>query len=123
MTIQELYTKIGGDYNQAVKVMRSDKLIDRYIRKLKNSNLDEMLAAAAESMDSTALFESAHGMKGVCANLGLMELAHEAETITEEFRIGNPRKMTDDEIKAKLQSIVERYRKTVEGIAQYEAEA
>ena len=30
MTIRELYAKIGGNYDQAVRVMQMDKLIDRY---------------------------------------------------------------------------------------------
>ena len=34
MTLQELYDTIGGDYEQAVRVLRMDKLIDKHIRKL-----------------------------------------------------------------------------------------
>ena len=32
MTIQELYGKIGGDYEQALRVLRMDKLLDKHIR-------------------------------------------------------------------------------------------
>ena len=120
MTIQELYSAIGGNYDQAVRVMKSDRLIDKYIRKLKNSNVGEALATAGESMDATALFESAHAMKGVCANLGLDALAGAADEITEEFRPGNPRKLSDDDVRAKLRDIAEKYRATAEGIRRYE---
>lgn len=48
MTIQELYTLIGGDYAQATKIMRRDRLVDRYIRKLGSSGVGESLAAAGE---------------------------------------------------------------------------
>ena len=121
MTIQELYATMGGDYDQAVRVMKMDKLIDRYVRKLKNSNVGEMLAEAGESMDAVKLFESAHAMKGVCANLGLDALASAADEITEEFRAGNPRTLSDDAVREKVASILQRYRDTVEGIAEYEA--
>ena len=67
MTIRELYDAIGGNYDQAIRVMKSDRLIDKYIRKLKSSNVGEMLEKAGQSMDATALFESAHAMKGVWA--------------------------------------------------------
>ena len=122
MTIQELYASIGGNYDQAVKVMRSDRLIGKYVLKFKDSHVGEMLAQAAETMDATKLFESAHAMKGVCANLGFDALASAANEITEEFRPGTPRRMTDDEVRAKLEAIAERYRITAEGIRRFEAQ-
>ena len=120
MTLQELYSRIGGNYEQAVKIMKSDRLIDKYVRKLKDSQVGQMLAEAAETMDAARLFESAHAMKGVCSNLGLSSLAAAAEEITEEFRAGSPRKLTDDQVKAKLAASAEQYRLTMEGIRQYE---
>lgn len=123
MTIQELYERIDGDYEQAQRVMKMDKMIDRYVRKLKNSGVGEMLEAAASNMDGKALFDSAHSMKGVCSNLGLVKLAAEAEVITEEFRTGNTRKMSDEEVKAQVEKTLSMYRKTVEEIENYEASA
>ena len=120
MTIQELYAKIGGNYDQAVRIMKSERLIDKYVRKLKSSGVGEKLAEAGESMDAGKLFESAHAMKGVCSNLGLDGLAGAADEITEEFRPDNPRKLSDEAVKEKLRDIAERYRAAVEGIRQYE---
>ena len=121
MTIQELYAKIGGSYDQAVRVMSKDKLIDKYIRKFKNSNVGEKLAEAGETMDAVKLFESAHAMKGVCSNLGLDALAKATDEITEEFRAGNPRTLSDDQVREKVSAILQRYRQTVQCIAEYEA--
>ena len=120
MTIRELYDVIGGNYDQAVRVMKSERLIDKYVRKLKNSHLDEMLAEAGAAMDAGRLFESAHAMKGVCSNLGLDELAKAADEITEEFRQGNARKLSDDAVRLKLSDIAEKYRVAVKGIEKYE---
>ena len=120
MTIRELYEKIGGNYDQAVRVMKSERLIDKYVRKLKDSGVDVMLAEAGQTMDAVKLFESAHAMKGVCANLGLDELAKAADEITEEFRAGNPRKLSDDAVRERLAAIAERFRVTSEGIREYE---
>ena len=119
MTIQELYAKIGGNYEQAVKVMRMDKLIDRYVRKFPASGTCEKLVEAGQSMDPVGLFESAHALKGVCANLGLTEIAAAAGEITEEFRPGAVRKMTDDEVKRKIAEIDVLYQNTVKGIQEY----
>ncbi len=121
MTLEELYSKMGGNFAHAKQIMKMDKLIDKYIRRLKDSNFDERMAEAAETMDSTGLFESAHAMKGVCANLGLDELADAAEEITEEFRPGNARKLTDEEAGAKVAAALEKYRYSLACIEEYES--
>ena len=121
MTIQQLYDRIGGNYEHAVRIMKKDKLIDKYVRKLKDSNVGDALAQAGETMDAVKLFESAHAMKGVCANLGLDALASAADEITEDFRAGNPRTLSDEAVREKVAGILQRYRDTVEGIAEYEA--
>lgn len=123
MTIQELYSNIGGNYDQAVRIMKSDRLIGKYVLKFEASRVGETLAEAGETMDPVRLFESAHAMKGVCANLGLDELARAAGEITEEFRAGSPRKLSDEEVRERLDAIAARYRKTAEGIRSYAAQA
>ena len=121
MTLQELYQNIGGDYEQALRVLRMDKLVDKHIRKLTKNGVVDSLLAAGETMDETQLFETAHAVKGVCANLGLTKLSDAASEITEEYRPGSVRKLTDEQVGEKLGALAELYRQTSEGIAQYEA--
>ena len=78
MTLEALYQAIDGDYNQALKVLRVEKLLDKHIKKLPQNKVFASLRAAGESMDAEQLFESAHAMKGVCANLGLVKLSNAA---------------------------------------------
>ncbi len=120
MTIKELYEKIGGNYEQAVRVMKSDRLIDKYVRKLTASQVAESLAEAGKTMDPVKLFESAHAMKGVCSNLGLESLASAVNEITEEFRPGNARRLSDADVRARLDAIARQYEITAEGIRDYE---
>ena len=120
MTLQELYAQINGDYDHAIRVLRVDKLIDKHIRKLpKNGVVDELLQAGQEK-DPGKMFETAHAMKGLCANLGLLKLSDLASDIAEEYRPGNSRTLSDEEVDAKLQEIASLYAKTVEAIHQYE---
>lgn len=119
MTLQELYAEMGGNYEQAVKIMRAERLIDRYVRKLQSSGVFETLFAAGEEMDPTMLYESAHALKGVCANLGLVELSQAASDVCEEFRPGNERQYTDDEVRAMIASIQDDYDVVLEKINQY----
>ena len=120
MTLEELYEQIGGNYAHAVQIMRKEKMINKYLLKLTGSGVYESLMEAGGSMDPTALFESTHAMKGVCGNLGLDELSEAASQITEEFRPGSTRTLTDEEVKQKLAYVDELYKKTAEGIRQYE---
>ena len=120
MTLQELYQNIDGDYDQALKVLRMDKLLDKHIRKLTKNGIVEQLIEAGETMDPARLFETAHAVKGVCANLGLTRLSTAVSEIAEEFRPGNPRRFSDEEVKAKLAAIAALYAKTAEGIRAYE---
>ncbi len=120
MTIAELYEQIGGNYEHAVQIMKKDKMINKYLLKLGSSGVGESLMAAAETMDPTQLFESAHAMKGVCGNLGLDELSAAASEITEEFRPGGQRSYSDEEVKTMIARVNELYQKTIDGIKQYE---
>lgn len=120
MTLQELYQNIGGDYNQALRVLHVEKLLDKHIRKFPKNGVMESLLTAGKDMDATALFETAHAVKGVTANLGLVGMSNLASEITEEFRPGAARSLTDEEIRERLDKLEALYRKTIEGIKQYE---
>ena len=122
MTLQELYAQIGGDYEQVIRVLRVDKLIDKHIRKFANNGVIDNLLEAGKTMDPTALFEAAHAAKGVCGNLGLTNLADAASEIAEEFRPGHERKLTDDEVKERLDGIAVMYEAVAAGIADYTGE-
>jgi len=122
MTLQELYAGIGGDYEQALRVLRADRLVDKHIRKLAKNGVIEALMAAGETMDPAGLFETAHAAKGNCGNLGLTRLAALASEIAEGFRPGRPRTMTDEEAAGKLREIAALYARTKETIDRYDAE-
>ena len=123
MTVEELYEQIGGNYAHAQQILRKDKMISKYLLKLRESGVFEGLMEAGETLEPAAMFEKAHAMKGVCANLGLDELADLVGVVTEGYRPGGTRAMTDEDVKATLARIEELYGKTVEGIRAYEASA
>ena len=57
MTLKELYEKIDGNYEQAVNVLRVEKLIDKHVRRICESEVVTKLINAREDLDPTALFE------------------------------------------------------------------
>ena len=119
MTLRELYANIEGDYDQALRVLRVEKLMDKHIRKMAQNGVAERLLAAGKIMDATELFESAHAMKGACGNLGLVKLSELASQISEEFRPGSPRTLTDAQVADLVSQLEALYQKTVNGIRQY----
>jgi len=121
MTLQELYSNIDGDYTQATKVLRVDKLINKHISRLPDNKVVDSVIEAGKTMDANALFETSHAMKGVCANLGLVRLAELASEISEEFRPGNPRTHSDAQVAEIIDRIKELYGKTVDEIQKYKA--
>ena len=120
MTLRELYGTIDGDYEQVMRVLRIEKLVDKHIRRFTKNGVVERLIEAGKKKNPEEIFESAHAMKGVCGNLGLKDLCGIASELSEEFRPGNPRRMTDDEVDQLLEKVSEKYEKALEGIRRYE---
>ena len=123
MTLKELYAEIDGDYEQAMKVLRIEKLLDKHIRHLPTNSIFAELQDAGAAMDGARLFESAHAVKGVCSNLGLVKLAALASDICDDFRPGCDRKFTDAQIAQKVKEADALYKKAVNGIQEYEKAA
>lgn len=123
MTLQHLYQEIGGNYDQAIRILRMEKLLNKHIRKLSSNGAVPALLAAGKTLDGQQMFEAAHALKGVSGNLGLTRLFELSSEISEEFRPGRERKLSNDEVGAKLAEIEELYKKTVEAIERYEAES
>ena len=121
MTVKELYERIDGDYEAAIKIMMMDTMVARFIVKVPDDPTYGRLMAAAETMDPAGLFEAAHTLKGVAANFGLTKLSTMASGITEEFRPGKERTMSDEEVKEKLEALRKLYEQTVEGIRAFTA--
>jgi HPt (histidine-containing phosphotransfer) domain-containing protein len=119
MTPKELYDRIGGDYEAAKRTMMTDAMISRFIVKLIDDKSYSRLMAAAETMDSVGLFEASHAMKGVYANLGLTNLSAAASELTEEFRAGTERTLSDEAVKEKIDAITAMYEEAVEGVKQF----
>ena len=120
MTVQELYDSIGASYDSAKRILQMDKLIGKFVLKFLDDKSCEKLMSGWEAKDATAVFEGAHALKGVRANLGLNHLSEQASAIAEEFRPGNARKLSDAEIGEKLHNIEDMYNRIKEGIRQYE---
>ena len=96
-----------------------EKLVDKHIRRFVDNDVVDGLLAAGSSMDPTDLFDAAHAVKGVAANLGLTKLSDVASEITEDFRPGNERKLSDEDVKQRIETIRELHEQIVYKIRKY----
>ena len=119
MTVKELYDAIGGTYDSALKTLMTDALIQRFILKIPDDPSCPALLQAAETMEPKAMFETAHAMKGVYANLGLTSFSEAASVITEEFRPGSQRTMSDEEVHDRIEEIRRMYDNAIEKIGEF----
>lgn len=88
MTIQECYSRMQGDYADALKRLMRDQLIERFVLNFpKDGCMQQLRDATAAGIQNDA-FRAAHTLKGVAANLSLTKLAKSASDLTEQLRDG-----------------------------------
>ena len=122
MTVQELYERIGGNYESAKRILPMDKLIAKFAVKFLDDGSAPALFAAWDAKDAAGAFEGAHAMKGVCGNLGLDAMSEAASAICEELRPGAARTMDDAELARRVGALKADYDRVIEGVRAFAAE-
>lgn len=97
MTLQEIAPKLGMNLEKTLALfMDKEDMYKKYLRKYP-ANADKLLAElkeAVDSMDYKGIEASAHGLKGVSANLGLNDIADISADLVADVR----REACDDEL-------------------------
>ena len=89
MTEREFYTRIGGDYDEALKRMMNDALIKRFVLKFKDDKCYSELKKALDEENWDNAFSAAHTMKGVVLNLSFKRLSEKLISLTDALREQN----------------------------------
>lgn len=90
MTLDEMYKKLGGDYNEVRLRIPSEALIRRFAVKFLTDTTFQDLTSAVEAKDWEKAFRAAHTMKGVALNLGFGALCRTSSELTEALRSREP---------------------------------
>ncbi len=96
MTIRELYEKIGGDYEDVTKRLPKEELIGKFIRMYNTGAEIDSLVTAYRNKEYANVFEIAHNLKGMSANLSLNRMNQTMVEICEAVRHGAPAKDITD---------------------------
>ena len=116
MTVEELYNRIGGDYEEAIGRMRSEALVKRFAVKFLDDTSCRDLFEAWEAGDEAAAFEAAHAAKGVSSNLSFAKVASLTGEITEALRPGNEELRSNVDVDGLIARLKQAYDNTVEAI-------
>lgn len=91
MTIREIYSEVGGDYNDFFgRIPKEDKIITFVKMYAANTDIQEMISAYREC-NYRKVFEKSHNLKGMAANLSLVKMQSIISQICEAVRFGDPK--------------------------------
>ena len=116
MTLKECYAVLGGDYENVLGRLRSEKLVQKFVLKFLNDKSYELLCTSMESKNYEEAFRAAHTIKGVCQNLDFTRLYQSSSALSEALRNG-----FTPQAPALVEQVKEDYRQTVEAIRAYQA--
>ena len=88
MTLQECYAALGGDYDEALGYLRSEKLVNKYVLRFLEDKSYDLLCASMEEKNYEEAFRAAHTIKGVCSNLAFTMLGRSSSELSDALRYG-----------------------------------
>ena len=86
MTIQECYAKMGADYQEVLRRLYNEAMIQKFVLLFLKDDSYQNLENALAAADVKTAFRAAHTLKGVCQNLGFSNLYVPAAELTETLR-------------------------------------
>ena len=115
MTLQDLYSEIGGSYNDVMKRLGTEKMVNKFVIKFLAAADHDNLKTAVRDGDWELAFRSAHNLKGVGLNLSFDRMAEAASVLCEEIRHGAPQ----HDISGMIADVDKKYIQVVEQINLY----
>lgn len=89
MNLIECYSALGGDYENVLKRLTSERIVKKFVIKFLDDKSFGLLESSLSENNTEEAFRAAHTIKGICANLSFDRLLHSAEEITEALRAGD----------------------------------
>ena len=88
MTLKECYAAMGGDYNDVMGRLRSERLVQKFVLKFLDDGSFNLLCSSYDAGNWEEAFRAAHTIKGMCQNLGFTRLGDSGHELTEALRGG-----------------------------------
>lgn len=117
MGLKECYLSIGGNYEDAVGRLYSEKLVRKFVLKFLNDPSYELLESSLKAENYEEAFRASHTIKGICQNLSFTRLQQSSSALTEALRSG-----FSPEVPTLMQQVTKDYRETENAIRKLQAE-
>lgn len=116
MTLQECYSALGGDYQDVVSRLCSERMVQRFVLKFLDDGSYDLLVRSLEGRNYEEAFRAAHTIKGMCLNLGFNRLQTSSSELTEALRAGQ-----HEEAERLFPVVAADYQVTVDAITAFKA--
>lgn len=117
MTLKECYLELGGDYEDVLSRLSSEKVVRLLMHKFLEDESFASLTAAMEAKRPAEAFRAVHTLKGVCQNLGFVRLYESSRALTELLRAGSTTGTA-----LSMRRVTSDYQRVTEAINKYEAD-
>lgn len=118
MTLQECYAALGGNYDDAISRLRSERLVTKFVVKFLDDDSCALLLRSMDAENYEEAFRAAHTIKGVCQNLSMDRLQSSSSRLCEALRNGYT-----PEADALAEEVAADYRQTVAAIQTFQKES
>lgn len=119
MNLKECYQAFGGDYEDTMKRMGMERLLQKFMLKFLDDKSFEELCSSMEQKKYEEAFRAAHTLKGLCLNLGFKTLAESSSSLTEALRSQQFEESNLVEITKMLEQVKRDYEMTVSVITEF----
>lgn len=117
MTLQECYAAMGGNYEDVIGRLRSERLVQKFVLKFLDDGSFDLLCRSMEGKNYEEAFRAAHTIKGVCQNLSLHKLQDSSSRLCESLRGGYT-----PQADALMEETAADYRRTTDAIRAFQKE-
>lgn len=117
MTLQELYSRLGGNYDGILERFGKEERIQRFVFLFLKDDSYSTFLGEFEKQHIAEAFRAIHTLKGVCMNLGFDALFVPVNEITEALR-----REEIPKCEAWKESLISEYERHIELIHRYERE-
>lgn len=89
ITVAEAYSELNENYDAVLsRLMGKENLVLKYLTMFKNDTTYEALTSAVEAGSAEDALRAAHSLKGMCFNLGLINLGTACSNLVDAVRGG-----------------------------------
>jgi HPt (histidine-containing phosphotransfer) domain-containing protein len=118
MTLQECYDAMGGNFQDVLGRLRSERMVQKFTLKFLDDPSYDTLVQAMGTGDYETAFRAVHTLKGVCQNLSFTRLGASSHALCEALRHGYTPEA--DEL---ARQVTKDYEVTADAIRTFQSEA